>query len=73
MIAFRNKNRTEIPQLKNQDNIPVFFGHYWLRGNPMLYRGNICCLDYRIAKKGHLAAYRFDGESVLDAVKFVYV
>jgi Calcineurin-like phosphoesterase len=55
------------------DNIPVFFGHYWLRGNPMLYRGNICCLDYSVAKKGHLAAYRFDGESILDEGKFVYV
>ena len=55
------------------DNIPVFFGHYWLRGNPMLYRNNICCLDYSVAKKGHLAAYRFDGERVLDAEKFIYV
>jgi hypothetical protein len=55
------------------DNIPVFFGHYWLKGNPMLYRGNICCLDYSVAKHGYLTAYRFDGESVLDAGKFVFV
>ena len=55
------------------DNIPVLFGHYWLRGNPMLYRGNICCLDYSVAKHGLLAAYRFDGESVLDEAKFVFV
>ncbi len=55
------------------DNIPVFFGHYWLKGNPMLYRGNICCLDYSVAKEGLLAAYRFDGESILDESKFVYV
>ncbi len=55
------------------DNIPVFFGHYWLRGNPMLYRGNICCLDYSVARHGVLAAYRFDGESVLDQAKFVFV
>jgi hypothetical protein len=55
------------------DNIPVFFGHYWLKGNPMLYRGNICCLDYSVAKHGFLAAYRFDGESILDASKFVFV
>jgi hypothetical protein len=39
----------------------------------MLYRGNICCLDYSVAKKGHLAAYRFDGETVLDVEKFEYV
>jgi Calcineurin-like phosphoesterase len=55
------------------DKIPVFFGHYWLRGNPTLYRGNICCLDYSVAKKGHLAAYRFDGESELVNNKFVFV
>ena len=42
---------------------PVFFGHYWLKGSPMLYRNNICCLDYSVAKKGHLVAYRFDGET----------
>ena len=53
--------------------IPVFFGHYWLKGNPMLYRENICCLDYSVAKHGFLAAYRFDGESVLDQAKFVFV
>ncbi|HEY2348121.1 MAG TPA: metallophosphoesterase [Puia sp.] len=55
------------------DTIPVFFGHYWLKGNPMLYRGNICCLDYSVAKHGVLAAYRFDGEKVLNFSKFVFV
>ncbi len=68
----------DISEFKNldfykADAIPVFFGHYWLKGNPMLYRGNICCLDYSIAKHGFLAAYRFDGESVLDQAKFVFV
>lgn len=52
---------------------PVFFGHYWLKGNPSLYRNNICCLDYSIAKNGVLAAYRYDGEPRLDERKFVYV
>ncbi len=68
----------DISELRNTDyykpdNIPVFFGHYWLRGNPMLYRDNVCCLDYSVAKEGHLAAYRFDGESVLDEAKLVFV
>ena len=44
---------------------PVFFGHYWLRGAPSLYRGNVCCLDYSVAKGGQLVAYRFAGEEVL--------
>lgn len=54
-------------------NTPVFFGHYWLRGNPMLYKNNICCLDYSVAKSGLLVAYRFDGEKELDPGKFVFV
>jgi hypothetical protein len=51
----------------------VFFGHYWLNGNPSLYRSNICCLDYSVAKAGHLVAYRFDEEQDLDREKLVYV
>ena len=49
---------------------PIFFGHYWLQGEPNLYRDNICCLDYSIAKKGCLAAYSYDGESILSNEKF---
>ncbi len=52
---------------------PVFFGHYWLKGQPCLFRNNICCLDFSVAKKGHLAAYRFEGESKLTNSKFIYV
>ena len=55
------------------DQKPVFFGHYWLKGSPSLSRNNICCLDYSIAKKGYLAAYRFEGEKVLREERFVYV
>ena len=51
----------------------VFFGHYWLQGNPMLYKENICCLDYSIAKGGKLVAYRFNGETILDNKNLVYV
>lgn len=50
----------------NENEKPVFFGHYWLNGNPSLYRGNICCLDYSVAKDGVLVAYSFDGELKLD-------
>ena len=52
---------------------PVFFGHYWLQGSPNLYRGNICCIDYSVAKGGHLAAYRFNGEQQLSNQNFVFV
>jgi hypothetical protein len=52
---------------------PVFFGHYWLSGKPGLFRSNICCLDYSVAKNGLLAAYRHDGEQVLSNDKWVHV
>lgn len=55
------------------DEKPVFFGHYWLKGEPKLYRSNVCCLDYSVARHGHLAAYRYDGETVLQVEKFVVV
>lgn len=56
-----------------KDQKPVFFGHYWLRGEPSLYRENICCLDYSVANKGYLAAYQFDGEQELDPEKIIFV
>lgn len=52
---------------------PVFFGHYWLTGDPALFRDNICCLDFSIAKEGILAAYRWDGEQRLEDGKWLYV
>lgn len=52
---------------------PVFFGHYWLKGSPSLFRENVCCLDYSVAKEGHLVAYRFDNEQILDSSKLVFV
>lgn len=55
------------------DDKPVFFGHYWLNGLPQLYRGNICCLDYSVAKGGKLVAYRWNGEAELKAENLVYV
>ncbi len=54
---------------------PVFFGHYWLmfKKQPSFFRDNICCLDFSVAKHGHLAAYRFDGEQKLDIQKLILV
>lgn len=57
----------------SKEEKPVFFGHYWLKGKPTLFKQNVCCLDYSVAKKGLLVAYRFDGEQVLNSDKFIYV
>lgn len=51
----------------------VFFGHYWLNGEPSILKENVCCLDFSIAKEGKLVAYRFDGEKKLDNKNLVYV
>lgn len=58
------------------DEPPVFFGHYWLP--PEMKRaplaGNIACLDFSGAMADNpLTAYRWDGERVLSAEKFVTV
>ena len=71
-------DRIDVSLLENTayyeaDDKPVFFGHYWLNGAPMLYKNNVCCLDYSVAKGGHLVAYSFDGETILDSTKFTYV
>ncbi len=64
-------NRTFYPEGERPD----FFGHYWLEGLPKLFRQNICCLDYSVASckgNGILAAYRFDGENLLDEKNFFW-
>jgi hypothetical protein len=55
------------------DEKNVFFGHYWLNGNPMPHKKNVCCLDYSVAKGGKLVAYRFSGEEKLESSKIVFV
>lgn len=39
---------------------PVFFGHYWLSGAPVLQAPNALCLDYSAGTDGPLVAYRID-------------
>jgi hypothetical protein len=56
-----------------QDDTPVFFGHYWLRGEPQLLQPHAACLDYSVARGGQLVGYRWDGEQVLSADKLVWV
>ena len=51
----------------------VFFGHYWLKGEPSIYKDNICCLDYSIAKGGKLVAYQLNEEAILDSRNLIYV
>lgn len=36
---------------------PVFFGHYWLSGDPVIQARNALCLDYSAGKDGPLVSY----------------
>lgn len=36
---------------------PVFFGHYWLDGAPVMQAPNALCLDYSAGKNGPLMSY----------------
>ena len=72
------ETKIDLTLLKNNDfykadQKPVFFGHYWLKGKPLLNKENVCCLDYSVAKEGYLVAYTFDGESKLESQHLTYV
>lgn len=68
----------DVSELKSNDyyqskDKKIFFGHYWLKGEPSLYKENICCLDYSVAMGGKLVAYRINGENKLDKSCLTYV
>jgi Calcineurin-like phosphoesterase len=52
---------------------PVFFGHYWLKGQPEMTAPNAACLDFSVAKEGYLTAYRWSGERKLTESSLVSV
>jgi hypothetical protein len=55
-----------------RDDVPVFFGHYWFTGTPAPAARHAVCVDYSAARDGSsLVAYRWDGESVPTADRFV--
>ena len=39
------------------DAAPVFFGHYWMSGSPLLQAENALCLDYSAGLDGPLVSY----------------
>jgi Calcineurin-like phosphoesterase len=52
---------------------PVLFGHYWQQGTPVITTDYAACLDYSVAKRGFLTAYRWSGECILSPNNIVYV
>ena len=55
------------------DTRPIFFGHYWMTGEPKILSNKTACLDFSVAKGGVLTAYRWRGEDVLDNKNLVWV
>jgi len=53
---------------------PVLYGHYWRSGtSPSIDNARSACLDWSVAKRGQLVAYRWDGETDLTNENFVAV
>ena len=50
---------------------PVFFGHYWMTGQPVPLAPQVACVDYSAGKGDPLVAYRWDGEAELAQEHFV--
>jgi hypothetical protein len=55
----------------DQHGAPVFVGHYWFNGAPVVQSSKVACLDWSAAKDGPLVAYRWDGETELSNGNFV--
>lgn len=53
---------------------PVFFGHYWLKGEPKIINNKAICLDYSVAKKGQLVAFKSEYLTNIELIEkgFVY-
>lgn len=52
---------------------PIFVGHHWFTGHPVIESPKLACLDWSAGKGGPLVAYRWDGESELRNEKLTWV
>lgn len=53
--------------------VPVFYGHYWRNGSPQHARdwtAHCACVDFSVAKGGKLTAYRWSGETTIQAENY---
>ena len=73
-----DEERAQLPDITVDDvnarydqRKPVFFGHYWMRGDPELQAERMACVDYSAGKGGPLVAYRWFGEDTLHRQNFV--
>ena len=57
-------------RFRYQDDVPVFFGHYWRTGIPKPVSEHAACVDYSAVHNGRLVAYRWDGEQRPTAAQY---
>ncbi len=50
----------EIPFYSEDESKPVFFGHYWMHGEPQIQQRNVCCVDYSAGLDGELVCYSLE-------------
>ena len=55
------------------DGAPVFIGHHWFSGQPVIESPKLACLDWSAAKDGPLVGYRWAGEAELSNDNLVWV
>jgi hypothetical protein len=55
------------------DDIPVIFGHLLDEGDPFILHPSATCVDFSVARSGHLVGYRWSGERHLTAENLVSV
>ena len=62
-------------QTTTEPDRPTFIGHYGLEpdAGPALLFKRTACVDYSVAKGGLMTVYRFEGEAILAAKRFVAV
>lgn len=60
-------------ELSEPKGAPVFIGHHWFSGQPLIESPKLACLDWSAARNGPLVAYRWDGEEDLSNDKLVCV
>ena len=52
---------------------PVFFGHYWMSGEPIVDNRRAICVDYSVANGGRLVAYRWGGDGPAHPKKMFFL
>ena len=54
------------------EGAPVFVGHHWFSGHPVIESPKLACLDWSAGKGGPLVAYRWEGEEALSNDKLIW-